>query len=705
MAPSPTPADEKFRRAVALHQAGRIAEAQAQYDEILRQAPQHVDALHMAGIADIQTGDFASALSHLDRALGIAPGFALAHHNRGVALERLGRPADAVASYDAALRLEPGHVDAWFNRGNALCALERFDNAVASYDRAIRLAPNHAEAHYNRGGALRDAGRLQAALASYEQAIRLQPALAAAHGDRAALLMRLGRWEAALEALDRLLGLDARNAPALADRGAALQKLNRPAEAVASYERAAALQPMHAEALHALGVALSGLNRFKALACYDRALAVRPDYPEALNARGNVLRELLRPAEALAAYDRAVALKPDYAEAHENRGLVLAELDQLDESVAALETAVQLSPRRARVYYSLSGSKTFAAGDPAIAAMAALVDTLPDHDGEGRMHLHFALGKALEDVGEPASAFRHFIAGNAIKRAGTPYDEAAALALLERTRIAFTPAAMEARGGEGDPSARPVFIVGMPRCGSTLVEQILASHPQVHGAGEAVDFAQALARFGDGPEAPLNAPEAAAALDRASLRALGSDYARRIAAGAPQAAVRVTDKFLENFRHVGLIHMALPNARIIHVRRELLDTCVSGFTKLFTGGAPYTYDLRELGRYYRAYERLMQHWRGALPPDVMLEVQYEDLVRDLEAQSRRLVAYCGLRWDPACLDFHRSERRVRTASMLQVRRPIFTGSVGRWAAVRPFLDPLIDGLGARADSAPPERPS
>ena len=533
MAAPPTTTDEKFQRAVALHRAGRIAEAQACYGEILHQTPRHVDALHMFGIAAIQDGDFAGALERLDRALVIAPDLALAHHNRGVALENLGRTSDAVASYDRALKREPRHADAWFNRGNALGALGRLDDAIASYDRAITLAPQHAEACYNRGNAFRDAGRADEALTSYDQAIRFRPDLAAAHGDRAALLMRLGRWDKALAALDAVLRLDPRNALAHTDRGMALQKLGRPADAVASYERATSLQPGDAEALNALGVALSALNRFKALNAYDRALALRPDYPEALNNRGNVLRELLRPIDALADYDRAIALRPDYAEAHENRGLVLAELGQTDASTVALETAVKLAPHRTRAYYSLAGSKTFARGDPAIGAMTALVDSLPEQIGEGRMHLHFALGKALADIGDHEASFEHFIAANALKRAETPYDETAALALLDRTRTAFSGYVMDNRSGQGEASAKPIFIVGMPRCGSTLVEQILASHPLIHGAGEAVDFAQALAGFGEGADAPLNSPEAAAALHGGALRTLGAGYVGRIERGAP----------------------------------------------------------------------------------------------------------------------------------------------------------------------------
>jgi tetratricopeptide (TPR) repeat protein len=693
--------------------------------------PGHFDALQMAGIAAIQRQDFAGGLSYLDRALAVDPGGAFAHHNRGVALERLGRNEEAAASYDRALAIEPDRIDSWFNRGNALSALARTEDALASYDRAIGLNPDYGEAYFNRGDRLKDLGRLEEAAESYDRAIAHRPALLDALYRRADVLALLSRWEEALNVLDKAVVADPRNPVAHVGRGMALRNLDRPAEAiaaydraialnpgladayfnrgdaladlgrsaeaVASYEKAVALKPDHAFAYNNLGVAYSKVSRFEALKRYDRALAARPDFPEALNNRGNVLRELLRPKDALADYDRAVALKPDYAEAHENRGLVLAELARMEDAGQAFETAISLAPRRGRFYYSLSESRRFAIDDPDLKAMTALAADPAFSDDPERLYLHFALGKALADAKAHEASFEHLRAGAALKRAATPYDEPATLALLDRTRRAFDKELLEARAEAGDPSPTPVFIVGMPRSGSTLVEQILASHPLVHGAGETVDLIQALAEFGDGEDAPLQSPEAAARLTDDRLRAFAASYVRRIAAAAP-SAMRITDKALENFRHLGLIRMALPNARIVHTRRNPMDTCVSCFSKLFTGDVPYSYDLSELGRYYRAYDALTAHWRSVLPAGVMLEVQYEDLVDDFEANVRRLVAHCGLPWDPVCLDFHTSERTVRTASMVQVRQPLFKGSVGRWRAYGDALTPLREALGPLAEA-------
>jgi hypothetical protein len=258
---------------------------------------------------------------------------------------------------------------------------------------------------------------------------------------------------------------------------------------------------------------------------------------------------------------------------------------------------------------------------------------------------------------------------------------------------------MQAKAGQGAPSTLPVFIIGMPRSGTTLVEQILASHPQVWGGGELMHLKEAVARLSgpEGAESPFGYPELVRLLDGAQLRALGAEYCEALRAAAPPTMMttttRMTDKMPANFLFAGLIALVLPNARIIHVKRDPLDTCLSCFSILFLGNQPHSYDLAELGRYYRAYLHLMEHWRQVLPPGAMLEVQYEEVVADLEGQARRIVAYCGLEWDDACLDFHRTERRVWTASSVQVRQPIYRQSLGRAEAYRHWLQPLLEALG------------
>ena len=330
--------------------------------------------------------------------------------------------------------------------------------------------------------------------------------------------------------------------------------------------------------------------------------------------------------------------------------------------------------------------KHFAEGDRHVALAEVLARDMASLPDEDQTHLHFALGRIYGDLGQYQQSFRHLVEGNALKRKQLAYDEAAVLARFDVTRSLFSAEVMEERAGLGDPSDAPVFILGMPRSGTTLVEQILASHPEVHGAGELGDFEIAVASLGDADGTPPD-------VGGEELRAIGARYVERVRALAP-AARRITDKMPGNFRFAGLIHLALPNARIIHTSRDPVDTCLSCFSILFGGDQPYSYDLGELGRYYRAYASLMAHWRAVLPKGFMLEVRYEALVADFEPQARRIVAHCGLAWDNSCLDFHTAARPVRTASSAQVRRPIYQSSVGRSRPYAGMLRPLLATLGS-----------
>lgn len=535
----------------------------------------------------------------------------------------------------------------------------------------------------------------------FDQAERLYQGLLAENPNSADALHRLGtlryhqgRFPEALEHYDTALALKTDFADARNGRGNALMQLGRNNEALASYEQAVALDADFQQALNGCGNALLALGRPReALARYDAALARKPDFAEALNNRAVALGDLRRPVEALESYDAAIALRPDDPELHDNRGVLLTELGRFEEAAMAAERAIALRPRRARSYYNLTMSNRSTPDDAHLHAMEDMARDTGSLSVEERIDLHFALGKVLADRGEHAASFDHLLSGNRLKRSRIDYDEAAVSGLFQRMRKALDARLMRERAGRGEPCASPVFIIGMPRSGTTLVEQILASHSEVYAAGETDDFARAMLGV-DGPAGGLaQSPEALSSMSDDQLRALGARYVDLVTAGAP-AATRIIDKTMENFRFAGLIHLALPSAKIIHVRRDPRDTCVSCFSKLFHGYLPYTYDLAELGRYYRWYDRLMSHWRRVTPAAAMLEVRYEDVVADLETQTRRILAHCGLDWDARCLDFHLTRRPVRTASAVQVRQPLYDHSIGRWRSYAPFLEPLLTELEA-----------
>ena len=288
-------------------------------------------------------------------------------------------------------------------------------------------------------------------------------------------------------------------------------------------------------------------------------------------------------------------------------------------------------------------------------------------------------------------SFQHLVAGNAAKRATIAYDENATFDLFDRIEEIFTRDLIEKKSGGGDPSSVPIFVIGMPRSGTTLIEQIIASHPIVHGAGE-LQILNDVAHSIHGPDgAVLPYPNFVPLVDAAALQQIGARYVSLLDQIAP-GSERITDKMPSNYYFAGLIHLALPNAKIIHSMRDPVDTCISCFSKLFSAEQNHTYDLGEIGRYYRRYQRLMSHWRDVLPAGRILDVRYEDVVSDFENQARRIIAYCGLPWDERCLAFYKTERPIRTASATQVRRPIYKGAVGRWRVYEDHLGPLLAAL-------------
>jgi tetratricopeptide (TPR) repeat protein len=490
-------------------------------------------------------------------------------------------------------------------------------------------------------------------------------------------------------------------------------------EAIATYERILALLPdIHKHFGHApaaapiherirallpdihnnFGHALSAVGRHEpAAAAFARAIELKADFPEALCNWGLALVSLDRFEEAEAKYRKAIAVNPRFPGAYNNLGLLLKERGRLAEAREAFEQAIAHAPRNFSYYDNLAAVRAFVAGDPYVAALEAAARDAAALPPVEQMHLNFALARAYDHLDRPHDAFPRLIDANRLKRAQVTYDEPKTLAMMERLRTLITRDFIAARAGCGEPSARPIFIVGMTRSGTTLIEQILASHPQVHGAGEVALLDQVTGSMRNLlPGVPVF-PDMMLAMTGEHFRALGEAYLQGMSERAPQAA-RITDKMTVNFLFVGLIHLALPNAAIIHAVRDAGDTCVSNFATHFTAGHEHTYDLAELGRYYRHYRQLMAHWHAVLPGRIM-DVRYEELVGDLEGVARRIVAHCGLAWDARCLDFHRAERSIRTASAAQVRKPIYRDSVARWRKYQAFLGPLFEELGPFAPSA------
>ena len=607
---------------------------------------------------------------------------------RGWALERAGRPFEAAEQYAGALRQDRDCLNALIQLGRLRIGEGRTAEALEFLRRATKANPKFAYAHQIVGAVLFELGRFDQALACFERALAISPSDAETLISRGDCLAKLERPEAALASYDAAISSKPGAAEAHNNRGAVLRRLGRLDQALASFRRAAALQPRAIGLMLNCASVLDALGRPRdALEAYEAAIALDPDCAPAHFGRGAALFALEDSEGALQSYGRAASLRPTHAEAWAHMGQALGVLGRPQEAAAAAERALAVDPANADAWYIRAGLKRFGPGDPDLQGMeAALAQAnARETNADDRLNLEFALGKAWLQAGNPGRAFAHLDRGNSLQRSLLAFDLDEHLAVMQAMAASFDPGTFRWLSGYGHPSDRPVFIIGMPRSGTTLVEQILASHPLVHGGGELPligELAGGLPPAGEG---------LAEALSPSRLAALGAEYVRRAEALAPQAK-RITDKMPGNFLFAGLIGLMLPDARFIHCIRDPLDTCLSCYETRFAKGNRFAYDQRELGLHYRGYERLMQHWRTVLPADRLMEVRYEEVVADLDGQARRLVDFCGLDWDEACLQFHQTRREVWTASASQVRRPLYDSSVGRAQAYGAYLGPLIEAL-------------
>jgi tetratricopeptide (TPR) repeat protein len=454
----------------------------------------------------------------------------------------------------------------------------------------------------------------------------------------------------------------------------------------------------YAIALHKQGKTL------ETLAQTDILLGAQPNHPLYRQLRAAALLRIGDDEAAAEAYEAVLAAMPGLALTWMAYGHALKTLGRQADAVSAYRESLRLRPGLGEAWWSLANLKTVALSPADVERMEGALED-PALDEEDRFHLLFALGKALEDAGADEPAFRRYEEANARRRASLAYDPSEASLHVARCKALFSPSFFAGLAGRGSPRPDPIFIVGLPRSGSTLIEQILASHSHVEGTHELPEIEALAARLGGHPGRPSEGayPEVLAALSGAELNALGEEYLQRTRVYRKTAAPLFIDKMPNNFAHVGLIHLILPNAKIIDARRHPMGCCFSAFKQHFASGQPFTYGLADLGRYYRDYVELMAHFDTVLPGRVR-RVIYEELVADPEAQVRRLLDDCGLPFEDACLRFYENDRAVRTASSEQVRRPIFTDATDHWRRFQPWLGPLEASLGQAVESYPEAPP-
>ncbi len=638
---------------------GRAAEAVKTMQKAIRLNPENATYHSNLGEMERQRGKLDEALKNHREAARLGPRNAIVANNFGVTLYDRKSYEEAVTCYQQALALKPDYAEAYNNLGNAMRALAKRDEAIELYEKALLYKADYPEAYNNLGSALQQAEKPAEAEFSYRRAIQLRPSYLEAYHNLVLLLGGQENYDEALRVLGDGLKINDKHVPFLIDAARIqVEKVNyQPAEQ----------------------------------AC-KLALAQDPDNYEAMAILGRIYQETDRMEEAAELLIKAVKLKPEAVEAGNLLASVFKALGRLDESRELYRKVVTDHPHAYGAFANMADLEKFTPDHELLRTMEKIYAEAEDPLSTRYTSLHFALGKAYDDAGMHDKAFSHYSLGAKQRRGELNFKEDESIRFIESIKAAFPLEVMQNRKWVGNPTQVPVLIVGMPRSGSTLIEQILSSHPDIYGAGEVKYMSHAMTALrGRFPSLP-RFPDMFARLNADHLSIIADEYMTRLTSRSNGAA-RITDKLLSNYLFLGLFVTLFPNGKILHTRRNPVDTCLSAFTKLFRDDMPHSYDLGELGRYYVRYQGLMEHWKKVLPAGAMMEVDYEAVVDDYEGVARQIISFIGLEWDAACIDFHTSSRPVRTASVVQVRKPIYRGSVERWRSYGANLNPLLEALG------------
>jgi predicted Zn-dependent protease len=654
---------------VALAHAMRLlainpAMAAEQAAEILKAAPNHPAALLIQGAAARASGDVVRAVRILEDIARKQPSWSPPFYELGLAHFAAGKPDEAIAALREALRIKPDFTQAWLALGDALTSTGDAGGADEAY--AWHIKTSTSDPRLVAAGAALVANEIPQAEALLRAHLQQFPNDVAALRMLAEVAARLRRFKDAETLLVRCLELAPSFSGARHNYAVVLHRQNRPVEALAEVEKLLAAEPHHPGYNNLKAAILVRIGEYRqSIEIYEAVLAAYPELPKIWLSYGHALKTKGREPESIAAYRKSVALQPALGEA----------------------------------YWSLANLKTFHFSPEDLEALRR-AQARADLSEEDRFHLHFAMGKALEDAHAYAQSFEEYSHGNRIRRNGIRYSANELTEHVRRSKALLTRQFFEQRRGYGVAATDPIFIVGLPRAGSTLLEQILSSHSQVEGTMELPDIpAIAKKLSGVSDRSGSNYPEVLATLSAPDCGARGEEYLHRTRIQRKTDAPRFIDKMPNNFTHVALIHLILPNAKIIDARRHPLACCFSGFKQHFARGQHFSYDLTDIGRYYRDYVELMAHFDAVLPGRIH-RVIYESMIADTEREVRALLAYCDLPYEEACLRFYENDRAVRTASSQQVRQPIFRDAVDHWRNFDPWLLPLKQALGPVLEAYP-----
>lgn len=687
----PVPVQVVLNQIADLYTKGRIPQAHKLCLQVIKQRPRLAEAHAMMGVILLAmkkedearkglqnaislnpTAHYYSNLGELERNAGnldeaeeafrkaneLDPKYPQAYNNYGILCFDRGDFEEAVKKYEQCIELLPDYPEVHNNLGNALRALKRNDEAMAEYERAVELREAYPEAYNNMGSALRADERYEEAEFCYRKALSLNRTYAEAINNLATLFMSRDNLDEALRVLDDGLKAGVKTVPIL---------------------------------LTVARVQLRKGNHDQAQQACQMALQDEPESIEAFTVLGQISHDLDMYDDAIRNFEKAIELDPDNVEARNFYGIALKSIGRMDDARTQFEHTLEKNPKAFGAYSNIADLIKFDERPDLLENMENILVEAENPDSERYMGMHFAIGKALGDVGRYEEAFEHIQTGARMKRAQLDYNEEEVASFFASIKETFNADYFKNLPFEGLDTEKPVFVLGMPRSGSTLAEQIISSHPDVYGAGEIKTFSQSLNGLrGRFPALPRY-PALVGKMSENHFRSVGQNYLDFVTEQS-NGESRITDKLLTNYYFVGLLYTIFPKAKFIHTKRNPVDTCLSAYTKLFKDDMSHSYDLEELGRYYLMYEDLMKHWHKVLPKGVLIDAVYEDTVADTEKQAKRLISHCDLEWDDQCLAFYNSSRPVKTASVAQVRKPVYSSSVERWRKYEEQLQPLVKAL-------------
>jgi tetratricopeptide (TPR) repeat protein len=648
-----TQSRRKFDRALSLLELKKIGEAEAVCRKVIYVDADNVNFLALLGTISILKREPAQAIDFLKQAVAIEPDFAKAQTDLG----------------------------------NAYLFTNDYENAVVHLRRSIEIEPENETAFYGLADALLHTGRGKEADEVLEKAFLLNPDKGKLA--KAGEYIQQNKHKAAEKLTREVLRRNPENVDAMRMLAKLAMQANIFKEAEKLLRRVIELVP----ALHGTYLDLAQCLREQdkydeAVEYAKKAIRLRPDKAQSYSVLASLLAAGSRTHEAIEAYKACLEFRKDSSNIYLGYGHVLKTAGKQNEGIKAYKDAIRVKAHNGEAYWSLANLKTYPFSDDEIIEMESILDD-KDLDDENRVHFLFSLAKAYEDQKNYEKAFHYYNEGNTTQRMHISYDPVQTEVLHEDIKKVFTREFLSSKKNLGNPDPSPIFIVGLPRSGSTLIEQILSSHSQVDGTSELPDLSKVVMSLNKQRRAK-GYPSAVAELEDEEFYQLGSKYiesTKRVRRGAPY----FTDKMPNNFPTIGFLSLFLPNARVINAMRHPLDSCMGCYKQHFARGQTFTYDLMELGEFYLEYHSIMQYWHSVLPGKI-LDVQYELMVTDQEAQTRRLLEYCGLPWEDACLNFHETDRPVRTASSEQVRQPIYESSLNTWCRYESHLQDLIEIL-------------